>query len=172
MTTSAASQTQELVEQLKQEEAQLQQRMVEIDAQLQYAEQVRCRAWWGSLTIITNNIDNNNELGWGSMLSHHVQNRCQACTDPAVYDTKLLYILLPIQSVSIWLGSGVHDVSQSLLCCDVCWQISVLRSCLHSTSNSMDTRIGPVQVWNTGVVGRLLTANLSMCASKHTLFVG
>ena len=47
MTTSAASQAQELVEQLKQEEAQLQQRMLEIDAQLQYAEQVRRRAWWG-----------------------------------------------------------------------------------------------------------------------------
>ncbi|DBA74307.1 TPA: hypothetical protein ACH3X1_011082 [Trebouxia sp. C0004] len=41
MTTSAASQTQELVEQLKQEEAQLQQRMMEIDAQLQYAEQAQ-----------------------------------------------------------------------------------------------------------------------------------
>ena len=46
MATSAASQAQELVEQLKQEEAQLQQRMVEIDAQLQYAEQVRCLARW------------------------------------------------------------------------------------------------------------------------------
>ncbi|DBB09502.1 TPA: hypothetical protein ACH3X3_008062 [Trebouxia sp. C0006] len=41
MATSAASQAQELVEQLKQEEAQLQQRMVEIDAQLQYAEQAQ-----------------------------------------------------------------------------------------------------------------------------------
>ena len=77
MTTSAASQTQQLVEQLKQEEAQLQQRMVEIDAQLQYAEQVRCHACWSS------------------MLGHHVQNRCQACTELAMYDTKLLYILLP-----------------------------------------------------------------------------
>ena len=47
MTTSAAAQAQELVEQLKQEAAQLQQRMLEIDAQLQYAEQVRRRAWWG-----------------------------------------------------------------------------------------------------------------------------
>ena len=71
MTTSAASQTQELVEQLKQEETQLQQRMVEIDAQLQYAEQVRCRAWWGS------------------MLSHNVRNRCHACTDLTMYDTEL-----------------------------------------------------------------------------------
>ncbi len=60
MSTSAASQTEELVEQLKREEAQLQQRMVEIDAQLQYAEQVRHRAWWGSVTEIINNIDSNN----------------------------------------------------------------------------------------------------------------
>ena len=40
MATSAASQTQELVEQLKKEEAVLQQRLTEVDAQLQYAEKV------------------------------------------------------------------------------------------------------------------------------------
>ncbi len=101
MTTSAASQTQELVEQLKQEEAQLQQRMVEIDAQLQYAEQVRCRA------------------GWGSMLSHNVRNRCHACTDLAMYDTELLHILLPSQIAPVWLGLGLDDGAQmsALLSC-------------------------------------------------------
>ena len=42
MATSAASQTQDLVEQLKKEEAVLQQRLAEVDAQLQYAKQVWC----------------------------------------------------------------------------------------------------------------------------------
>lgn len=42
MATSAASQTQDLVEQLKKEEEVLQQRLAEVNAQLQYAEQVWC----------------------------------------------------------------------------------------------------------------------------------
>jgi len=117
MTTSAALQTQELVEQLKQEETQLQQRMVEIDAQLQYAEQVRCRAWWGS------------------MLSHNVRNRCHACTDLTMYDTELLHILLPSQIAPVWLGGlALMMVHKCLLCCHVCWQVSVLHTRLHSTS--------------------------------------
>ena len=52
MATSAASQTQDLVEQLKKEEAVLQQRLVEVDAQLQYAEQVWCmHSAWVSASI-------------------------------------------------------------------------------------------------------------------------
>lgn len=149
MTTSAASQAQELVEQLKQEEAQLQQRMVEIDAQLQYAEQVRCRAWWGSM--FSCNLQNTLPLPCMT------PNCCKSC-----FRAKLR---------QFGLGLVLMMMPKYLFCYNVCWQGRVLwaLACAHFP-NSMNPHIGFCQVCNTGVVGELLTANPSMSASKHILF--
>ncbi len=70
------------------------------------------------------------------------------------------------------MGPALMMVHKCLFCCDVCWQVSVLGTCLHQLPNRMDTRTGPFQVWNTGIVSRLLTAKPAMFASKSILFFG